>query len=359
MTTENSELKISFTTYRDYWEQKTLEELKKRTYVNPLYDAGFKAFLNDELALVSFLNGAFHLEGDKRITGVTVKNTEINIIFPETKTFNLDIRATTANGYCINVEMQKARPAHFADRVVLQHGAFTVLSKYEWDQGFEELPPNPTDKDRAERESRRYEIPPTYTIWVCDFKVARQDSYRGVWSVRNEKGLTLNDKVMYILYDLTQFTKSLDEIQTDEDRWLYLLKHAGTSDNLPDFGDEVIAKAIKRIMVVAASDELLKELANNMVVTEEELDHLAWLKVRAENEGLEKGLAKGLEQGIVKGIEQGLEQGIEQGIEQGRDLEKKEIAAAMLAEGDSVEKVMRVSKLSEAEVFAIKNGLKQ
>jgi predicted transposase/invertase (TIGR01784 family) len=256
---------------------------------------------------------------------VTVKNTEINIIFPETKTFNLDIRATTANGYCINVEMQKARPAHFADRVVLQHSAFTVLSKYEWDQGFEELPPNPTDKDRAERESRRYEIPPTYTIWVCDFKVARQDSYRGVWSVRNEKGLTLNDKVMYILYDLTQFTKSLDEIQTDEDRWLYLLKHAGSAENLPDFNDDVIAKAINRLLVNKASDKLLKEQADDMVFTEEQSDRMALARVRA--------------RAIV--------------LAEGEQKKAREMARALKTMDVPIEKIVAASGLTQAEVEAL------
>lgn len=48
---------FTITTSREYWEQKTYEEIKKHTYLDPLYDAAFKAFLNDEQALVSFLNG--------------------------------------------------------------------------------------------------------------------------------------------------------------------------------------------------------------------------------------------------------------------------------------------------------------
>ena len=40
--------------------------------------------------------------------------------------------------------------------------------------------------------------------------------------------------------------------------------------------------------------------------------------------------------------------------EKGKAEAKREMAAAMLADGDSVEKVVRITKLSEAEVFAIK-----
>ena len=43
--------------------------------------------------------------------------------------------------------------------------------------------------------------------------------------------------------------------------------------------------------------------------------------------------------------------------EEGRAEERREMAAGMLAEGDSVEKVMRISKLSKEDVLAIKAKL--
>ena len=261
MMQENSVPEFAIITSREFWEQKTYEEIKKRTYLDPLYDAAFKAFLNDEQALVSFLNGVFRFEGENRITSVTIKNTEINIIFPQVKTCKLDIRATTSNGFCINVEMQKAK--HFSRNQQRNSPMKNVLG----------------------REASRYEIPPTFAIWVCDFPLEKQDEYRGTWAIRNEKGLTITEKVKYILYDLTRFNKMLDEIRTDEDRWLYLLKNAGSSNDLPDFDDDVIAQAIKRLLVKTASETLLKEQAKNMVMTEEELDYLASLKVRARDEG--------------------------------------------------------------------------
>ena len=297
---------FTITTSREYWEQKTYEEIKKHTYLDPLYDAAFKAFLNDEQALVSFLNGVFQLEGDNRITSVTIKNTEVNIIFPQVKTFRLDICATTSNGFCINVEMQKAKHSRFIERILLQHSAFMLQSKYEWDQNFFKDPAKElSDEERAQRDASRYEIPPTFAIWICDFPLEKQSGYRGTWAIRNEKGLTLTDKVKYILYDLTQFNKTLDAIKTDEDRWLYLLKNAGSSDDLPDFDDDAIARAIKRLLVKTASDSLLKEQAKNMVMTEEELDYLASLKVRARAQGKAEGLAEGKAEGLAEGESKG------------------------------------------------------
>lgn len=51
------------------------------------------------------------------------------------------------------------------------------------------------------------------------------------------------------MYDLTKFTKTFEDLINDEDRRLYLLKHAGSAENLPDFNDDVIAKAINRLLV--------------------------------------------------------------------------------------------------------------
>ena len=106
----------------------------------------------------------------------------------------------------------------------------------------------------------------------------------------------------YILYDLTRFNKTLDEIRTDEDRWLYLLKNAGSSNDLPDFDDNVIAQAIRRLLVKTASETLLKEQAKNMVMTEEELDYLASLRVRARAEGHAEGRSEGKNEGHADAI---------------------------------------------------------
>ncbi|WP_406538236.1 PD-(D/E)XK nuclease family transposase [Fibrobacter sp.] len=313
---------------REFCEQQKLEEIKKQKYLDPLYDAAFKAFLSDEQALVSFLNGVFHLEGDNKIKSVTVKNTEINIIFPQVKTFRLDIRAKTANGFCINVEMQKAKPLHFVERVLLQHSAFLLQSKYELDQEtFAGQSTNLTDAERAERESRRYEIPPTFAIWICDFTIQQQDNYRGTWAIRNEKGLTISDKVKYIIYDLTQFNKPELQIKTDEERWLFLLKHAGSSQSLPDFGDETIAKAIRRILVNNASETLLREQVKSMVLTEEEQDYLAWIKMK--------------------------------GVELGADKKAREMARDMLLDNEPIDKIVKYTKLPDSEVLEIKASLDQ
>ena len=233
--------------------------------------------------------------------------------------------------------MQKARLDYFVDRMFLQQSAFLIQSKYEWDQAnFGDMPSNLTDEERAKREIHRYEIPPTYTIWICDFSVPRQKTYRGDWAVRNKEGLTLSNKVKYILYDLTRFNKPYEEIKTAEDRWLYLLKHAGTAESLPDFKDGIIAKAINRLLVDKASDKLLKEQAKDMVMTEEELDYLAMLKVRARSEGKAEGLVEDEAKGAAD--------------------ERTAVALDMLADNKPIEEIVKYSHLSMEKVLELRES---
>lgn len=317
MSENQDTLGFSIPTSRDRLVDKTIEEIKKHTYINPLFDAGFKAFLCDEQALVNFLNGVFYLKEDNRIESVVIKNTDINIVYPVVKPFRLDIRARTSNGISINIEMQKARPDYFIDRVLLQHSAFMLQSKYEWDQlNFGKLTTDLSDEERAKREIHRYEVPPTYAIWICDFPLGKQKTFRGDWAVRNREGLTLSDKMMYIIYDLTKFTKPLEEVSTVEDRWLYLLKHAGVAKSLPDFNDDIIAKAIYRLLVNRASERLIMDQANDMVWTEEELDRLALYKIRARERFRTQGLAEGRAEGLAEGRAEGRAEGLAEGVSQ-------------------------------------------
>lgn len=153
MSIEKDSHEFVIPTSREFLIDKTIKEIKKHTYIDPLFDAGFKAFLCDEEALVNFLNGVFHLSKGNQIESVVIKNIDINIIFPVVKPFRFDIRARTSNGININIEMQKARPDHFIDRVLLQHSAFMLQSKYEWDQlNFDNLSPDISDEERAKRE---------------------------------------------------------------------------------------------------------------------------------------------------------------------------------------------------------------
>lgn len=117
------------------------------------------------------------------------------------------------------------------------------------------------------------------------------------------------------------------------DVWLYLLNHAGDGKELPNFGSEAVEEALERIRVDKADDELLSDQEKDMSLKEDYRIVLAGAKIRAQEEGRAEGLAKGRAEGLADG--------------------KREMARALKAMGDPVEKIMTVSGLTKAEVEAL------
>ena len=88
-------------------------------------------------------------------------------------------------------------------------------------------------------------------------------------------------------------------------------------------------------------DEMHEQI-KSMVLTEEELDYLAWIKMKGVQQGADQK-AKWDEYAINKAA-----------IDRGQNMAKREMAKKMLVEGDSVEKVVHISDLPESDVLAIK-----
>ena len=121
------------------------------------------------------------------------------------------------------------------------------------------------------------------------------------------------------------------------DAWLYLLNHAGDGGEQPNFGSGIIEDALERIRVDKADDELLSDQENAMAHEEDYEIMLAGATIRAQKEGREKGLMEGREKGLMEG----------------RAEEKRNAARALKAMGDSVEKIVAVTGLTQAEVEAL------
>ncbi len=95
---------------------------------------------------------------------------------------------------------------------------------------------------------------------------------------------------------MPNFKKSIEEVNSSIDKWLYLLNHAKDGKELPNFGSDIIQDAIERIKVENASDELLAAQEANMTTKE---DYESWaigLVINTSEKAMAKGRAEGREQ---------------------------------------------------------------
>ncbi len=278
--------------------QELLKKYSSSTYLDVTLDPGFKRLLKNEAAMVSFLNAILH--SDDEIKSVIFKDSEFDVHATDLLRLRLDINAQTQSGKSIDIEMQKCSVRPFVERVILQESAFLCIEKKAFDAEIKKKYPSNDPKDVAEREKRRYEIPHVYTVWICNFPINSDKNYRDAWRIYSENSIAKNaphpvtEKIKYIIIDLVNFTKTVDELETIEDKWLYLLKHAGSSDKLPAFNDAVLDDAVARITVDPGKD---KELLEAQVACTMSIDEQIGRIVLAHQEGLEDGREEGLERG--------------------------------------------------------------
>ena len=252
------------------------EAFKGQVYLDPTYDPAFKELFDNEDALKDFLNGVLELEGDEIIKELRFRfEKPIEFRAPQRKKVIFDIFATTGSWRFLNIEMQRLEHDYFIDRTILYKAFLIIKGRKEMEVSaeFNALP-------KKDQEKRRYQLPETISIWICDFNLpAAKDEYWDEWAlysrhaIRNGMAEPLSKKNKYIFLSVPNFTKSADEVNGSAEMWLYLLNHARDGGELPDFGSEIVEEALDRIRVENADDKLLEAQEHDMTTKE---DYECW-----------------------------------------------------------------------------------
>jgi len=115
-----------------------------------------------------------------------------------------------------------------------------------------------------------------------------------------------------VFVELPKFNKTLSELETIADKWIYFLKNARGLESIPEIMGNI--PEIKKAF----------DVANRANLSRDELDDLEHREIFIHDQkniikkALSQGLEQGIQQGIKQGLEEGLEQGLERGLEQGR-----------------------------------------
>jgi predicted transposase/invertase (TIGR01784 family) len=153
---------------------------------------------------------------------------------------------------------------------------------------------------------------------------------------QNKAAVPISEKNKYIFLSVPNFKKSIEEVNSSIDKWLYLLNHAKDGKKLPSFGNEIIQDAIERIKVENASDELLAAQEANMTTKE---DYESWaigLVINASEKAMAKGRAEGRAEGAAD--------------------ERSAVALDMLADNEPIEKIVKYSHLPESKVLELRKS---
>ena len=305
-------------------------------YISLLTDFGFKRIfgtaLNKEL-LICFLNSLFN--GKQVVKDVMYLNSEhVGDVYTDRKAI-FDVYCEGENGEKFIVEMQNAYQTYFKDRSLF-YSTFPIREQApkgsEWD----------------------FNLNNVYTVALLNFDM-KDDAFEKE-QIRHHVQLcdtathkVFYDKLEFIYVEIAKFDKSLEELETLYDKWLYVLKNLSKLDNRPkELRDRVFDRLFEESEIAKFTPLELREYEDSKKAYRDIKNSID----TAKREGIEEGMEKG----IKKGIKQGMEKGIKQGIEIGQKQEHERLlntARALFASGMSLEQVKQFTGLNDEEINQI------
>lgn len=187
-------------------------------YINLFTDFGFKKVFGSEEnkdILLDFLNT---LLADKQvITDLKFLNTERlgNSILDRKAIF--DLYCENDKGEKFIVELQRAEQEFFKERSIF-YAARAI-------------------EDQAKRGKWNYNWEAVYTIAIMDFEFSGMghdnvESDVVLYDRKNKKEFT--SKLRFIYLEMPKFRKTLNELETNYDKWLFLLKNISELEEIPE-----------------------------------------------------------------------------------------------------------------------------
>lgn len=179
-------------------------------FADPTNDIAFKKIFGDankKEILISFLNAVLGFEGNKVIKDVAIANPYQVPKIAELKETILDIKATNQDDEHFIVEMQKKDLGNFAKRT-LYYTSKAYISQL----------------DKGCNYSTLNKV---YFIGILNFDMFSSKNYVSRHLILNKETLIpdLGD-FEFAFLELEKFNKSLEELETVLDKWVYFLKHA-------------------------------------------------------------------------------------------------------------------------------------
>ena len=268
----------------------------KEKFINPFTDFGFKKIFGSEPnkdLLIDFLNEL--LKTKEKIKNLNYKKTEhLGSIDTDRKAI-FDLYCENEKGEKFIVELQKVKQQFFKDRS-LYYATFPI-------------------QEQAQKGDWNYELKAVYCIGILDFVFDDQDKDKLVVDevklISTKTGKIFTDKFTFVYVQMPNFTKTEDDLETHEDKWFYLLKNLHKFDRIPAKLQDKIFKKVFKIAEIAkySAEERQKYL--------DSLKHYLDLKNSVDNARIE-----------------------------GEKKRELEIAKEMKENGESIEKIIKYTKLT-------------
>lgn len=289
-------------------------------FADPKSDIAFKKVFGNENRkdiLICFLNAVLDLRDDHAIIDLTILNPYQAPKISLLKETNLDARAQTAGGVTFIVEMQVEKQDYFGKRA-LYYAAKAYVSQIVKGDEYPKLNQ-------------------VIFIGIMDFAVFETDAYLSTHLLMEKRSGKQEIRDLELNFiELPKFTKSLEELETIVEKWVYFFQHADDLTMVPE--------------LLADPPELVEafEILAQHTWTQDELDiYEYWLMQEAGHQDALKTAAR-------DGYNQGMEKGMENGMEKGEHRRAINMAREMLRDHVPLENIVKWTGLDLATVDALR-----
>ena len=267
-------------------------------YISLLTDFGFKRIfgtaINKDL-LICFLNSLF--DGKQVVKDVSYLNPEhVGDVYTDRKAI-FDVYCEGENGEKFIVEMQNAYQTYFKDRSLF-YSTFPIREQAA-------LLNFDMNEEAFEKEKIRH------SVQLCDTATHK----------------VFYDKLELIYVEIAKFNKSLEELETLYDKWLYALKNLYKLTQRPkELCDKVFDRLFEEAEIAKFTPQELREYEASKIAYRD----------------------------IKNSIDTAKREGIAEGMEKGMEKKSHEIAKKMLTKGMDEATVMEITGLSAELIQQLK-----
>ena len=286
----------------------------KAKYIDLMVDWSFKRVFGTEVnkdILIEFLKVVFP---QFAITDITYIPTEQLGIMEDDRKAIFDVLCKTEDGKTFLVEMQRGAQEHLFERA-LYYTSFPIMK-----QGKKAI----TKEEEEGADPWDFSLDGVFFLGILDFKYEQDEMTEHRYQLLETKTLKrMTDKLEFVFVEVAKFNKSEYELETDLDKWLYLLKNMSTLLERPaTLRDRVFGRLFDVAEYARLDDEERKNYVIAMNTARDTYNQIAYAR--------NKGIGIGLEMGCEK--------------------KACEIAQKMIAKGLDVDTIADLTGLTKEEV---------
>ena len=304
-------------------------------YISLLTDFGFKRIFGSDInkdLLIDFLNSLFN--GEQVVKNVTYLNSEhVGDVYAERKAI-FDVYCENEHGEKFIVEMQNAYQTYFKDRS-LYYATF------------------PIREQAPKGDNWNFKLQHVYVVALLNYDM-NEEAFSHE-SINHDVGLldkqthkVFNNKLTFKYVEIARFNKDINELETNFDKWLYVLRNLSRLDNQPTYlRNEVFNRLFSQAEIARFDKKELKAYEDSLKAYRDIKNSLDTAK--------EEGRAEGRAEGLAEGRAEGLAEGRAEGHAEGASEKALAIARELLAMNMSIDNIKKVTGLTDDEIHNLSN----